>query len=277
MLRTGLLSYFVEFHSAVAMKKSKNVRGLGRHLWLPISPINIDLVENHDVLFHVKLWLIPFPDFKLKMSQPIRGQDGYLVFFSISPKQQFWCGHYFFSVKFRWVLFSGCREEVKNVSAGERPEQFSCFLDQPEKYKSVEDVKTLRLHKFHWILFSIFREKVENGSANQRPWRQSLCSDRPNKHNFVEDVAILLHIQLCLISFRDYREDVENVSAYQMPGRTWPISGRSNKHKFGRGCWHFASSKFMFNSLHSVHAIWSCVALATYLQVDMWYDGLHRQ
>ena len=38
-------------------------------------------------------------------------------------------------VKFRWIPFSGFREEVENVSANQRPGRPSYFSDQPEKHK----------------------------------------------------------------------------------------------------------------------------------------------
>ena len=38
-------------------------------------------------------------------------------------------------VKFRWIPFSGFREEVENVSANQRPGRPSCFSDWPEKHK----------------------------------------------------------------------------------------------------------------------------------------------
>ena len=38
-------------------------------------------------------------------------------------------------VKFRWILFSGFRGEVENVSANQRPGRPSCFSDRPEKQK----------------------------------------------------------------------------------------------------------------------------------------------
>ena len=37
-------------------------------------------------------------------------------------------------VKFRWIPFSGFREEVENVSANQRPGRPSCFYDRPEKH-----------------------------------------------------------------------------------------------------------------------------------------------
>ena len=38
-------------------------------------------------------------------------------------------------VKFRWILFSGFREEVENVSANQRPGRPSCFSDRHTKHK----------------------------------------------------------------------------------------------------------------------------------------------
>ena len=48
-------------------------------------------------------------------------------------------------VKFDWILFSGFREEVENVSANQRSGRPSCFSDQPEKYK---------LGRGHWDIAS---------------------------------------------------------------------------------------------------------------------------
>ena len=73
---------------------------------------------------------------KSKMSQPIRGQGGHLVF----P-----IGHkninlvegikILLPIKFRWILFSDFIEKVENVSANQRPGRPSCFSDRPEKHK----------------------------------------------------------------------------------------------------------------------------------------------
>ena len=41
----------------------------------------------------------------------------------------------FLPVKFRWILFSGFRGEVENVSANQRPGRPSLFSDRPEKHK----------------------------------------------------------------------------------------------------------------------------------------------
>ena len=73
---------------------------------------------------------------KLKMSQPIRSQGGHLVF-PIGPKNTNLVEdvEILLPVKFRWILFSGFRGEVENVSANQRPGWPSCFSDRPDKHK----------------------------------------------------------------------------------------------------------------------------------------------
>ena len=71
-----------------------------------------------------------------KMSQPIRGQDGHFVF-PIGPKNTNLVedNEILLHIKFRWILFSGFRGEVENISANQRPGRPSCFSDRPEKHK----------------------------------------------------------------------------------------------------------------------------------------------
>ena len=71
-----------------------------------------------------------------KMSQPIRGQGGHLVF-PIHPKNTNLVKdvEILLPVKFGWIPFSGFRGDVENVSANQRPERPSCFSDRPEKHK----------------------------------------------------------------------------------------------------------------------------------------------
>ena len=73
---------------------------------------------------------------KSKMSQPIRGQDGHLVF-PIGPKNTNLVedAEILLPIKFRWILFSGFIGKVKNVSANQRLWWPSCFSDRPEKHK----------------------------------------------------------------------------------------------------------------------------------------------
>ena len=56
------------------------------------------------------------------MSQPIEGKDSHLCF-PISPKNTDIVVdvEFLLPVKFHLILFSGSREEVKNISANHRP------------------------------------------------------------------------------------------------------------------------------------------------------------
>ena len=51
-------------------------------------------------------------------------------------------------VKFLQIPFSGLRGEVESVSANQSLRRPSCFYDQPETHKLVEDVKNLLPVKF---------------------------------------------------------------------------------------------------------------------------------
>ena len=70
------------------------------------------------------------------MSQPIRSRGGHLVF-PIGPKNTNLVEdiEILLPVKFHWILFSGFREEVENVSANQRPGWPCCFSDRPQKHK----------------------------------------------------------------------------------------------------------------------------------------------
>ena len=119
---------------------SQSIRGQGGHLVFPIGPNNTNLVEDVKILLPVKFRWIPFSSFreevenvsefrsavsekKSKMSQPIRGQGGHLVF-PIDPKNTNLVEdiEILLPVKFRWIPFSGFWEEVENVKVyGRRP------------------------------------------------------------------------------------------------------------------------------------------------------------
>ena len=83
---------------------------------------------------------------KSKMSQPIRGQGGHLVF-PIGPKNTKLVEdvEIFLPVKFHWILFSGFWGEIENVSANQMPGRPSCFYNRPEKHN---------LGRGHWDLAS---------------------------------------------------------------------------------------------------------------------------
>ena len=98
-----------------------------------------------------------------KMSRPIRGQGGHLVF-PISPKNTNLVESFdnLLPVKFRWISFSGFRGEVENVSANQRPGRPSCFfLICLKNTYVVEGIESLLPIKFRWIPFSGFRGEVK--------------------------------------------------------------------------------------------------------------------
>ena len=84
----------------------------------------------------LKIFRLAVSEEKSKMSRQIRGQGGHLVF-PISPKNTNLVEdiEILLPVKFRWILFSGFRGEVENVSTNQRPGRPSCFSDQHEKHK----------------------------------------------------------------------------------------------------------------------------------------------
>ena len=66
-LRSCFLSSFVEFLSVVSEKRSKmsqQMRGQGGHLVFPIGPKTTNLVEEVEILLHVKFRWIPFSGFR---------------------------------------------------------------------------------------------------------------------------------------------------------------------------------------------------------------------
>ena len=70
------------------------------------------------------------------MSQPIRGQGGYLVFLiGLKNTNLVENVEILLPVKFGQIPFSSFRGKVENVSANQRPGQPSSFSDQPEKHK----------------------------------------------------------------------------------------------------------------------------------------------
>ena len=119
---------------------------------------------------------------KSKMSQPIRGQGGHLVF-PIGPKNTNMVEGFeiLLPIQFRWIWFSGFREEVENVSANQKPGRPSCFSDRPEKHKLGRGLWDLASCQVSLNSVHSFRGEVKNVSANQRPGRPSCFSDRPVK------------------------------------------------------------------------------------------------
>ena len=138
-------------------------------------------------------------------------------------------------VKFRWIPFSGCREEVENVSANHRQGQPSFFPIDPKNKNLVEDIEILLPVKFRKIPFSSFRGEVENVSDNQRPGQSSCFPIGPDNTNLVVDVEILLPIKFRWIPFSDGRTT----------GSTWA---------FGLGALT-TTSMFLFTNGHNVTSL----------------------
>ena len=109
---------------------------------------------------------------KSKMSHPIRGQGGNLIFW-IGPKNTNLVEDVdiLLPVKFRWK-FRGFRE-VENVLANQRPGGHLVSPIGPKNTNLIEDIEILVPFKFCWIPFSSFRGEVEKVSANQRPGQPS--------------------------------------------------------------------------------------------------------
>ena len=176
---------------------------------------------------------------KSKMSQPIRGQGGHLVFL-IGPKNTNLVEdvEIFLPDKFRWILFSSFRGEVENISANQRLGQPSCFSNRPEKHK---------LGRGRWDLASSQVSLNSVQRFQRRSWKCLSQSEARTailffwsarkKKNLVEDVEFLLPVKFRWILFSGFRGEVENVSANQRPGRPSCFSDRpEKKNKLGRGC-----------------------------------------
>ena len=104
-----------------------------------------------------------------KMSQPIRGQGGHLVFL-IRPKNTNLVEdvEILLPVKFRWIPFSGFRGEVENVSANQRPGRPSCFSDWPKKHKLSRglELRACFLSSFIEFRLAVSEEKSKMWKVN---------------------------------------------------------------------------------------------------------------
>ena len=157
---------------------------------------------------------------KSKMSQPIRGQGGHLVF-PISTKNTKLVEdiEILLPFKFRWIPFSDFRGEVENVSANQRPGRSSCFFRSAQNTNLVEDVEFLLPVKFRWIPFSGFRGQVENVSATQRPGRPYCFSDRPEKHKLGRGCWVLASCQVSLNSIQWFQRRSRKCEKWTTDGR----------------------------------------------------------
>ena len=193
------------------------------------------------------------------MSQPIRGQGSYLVF-PISPKNASLVEdvEILLPVKFCWILFSGFRGKVENVSANHRPGRPFCFSDPPEKHK---------LGRGRWDIasyqaFSGFRGVVENVSANQSPGQPFCFSPIGLKNtNVVEGIESLLPVKFCWIPFSGFFREVENVSANQNPGRQFCFPFSPKYTNLVEGVEILLPIKFSLNSVQRFQRrSWKCLS-----------------
>ena len=134
---------------------------------------------------------------KSKMSQPIRGQGGHLVF-SIGPKNTNLVEdvEILLPVKFRWITFGGFREEVENVSANQRPGRPSCSSDRHEKHK---------LGRGRWDLASL---QVSLNSVQRFQRRSRTCEKLTTDGRTTDDgqrVITIVHLSLRLRCTKNQR------------------------------------------------------------------------
>ena len=188
---------------------SQPIRGKGGHLVFPIGPKNTNLADALWTCF-----LSCFAEFrsvvleeKSKMSRPIRGKCGHLVF-PIGPKNTNLVENVviLLPVKCRWILFSGFRGEVENVSANQRPGRPSCFSDWPEKHK---------LGRGRWYLaschvsFNSYSAVSEEKSKMSQPTRGQgghlVFLDRPEKHKLCRGRWDLASCQVSLNSVQRFQ------------------------------------------------------------------------
>ena len=134
---------------------------------------------------------------KSKMSQPIRGRGGHLVFM-IGPENTDFVENVeiLHPVKFRWIPFSGFREEVENVSANQRPWRSSCFS------RSTRKTQTWKKTLWSCFLSSLveFRSAVwEEKSKMSQPIRGQdghLVSRSARKHKLGRERCDLVSCQV---------------------------------------------------------------------------------
>ena len=187
---------------------------------------------------------------KSKMSQPIRGQGGHLVFPIDSKNTNVVKDvEILIPVKFCWIPFSAFGGEVENVSANQRPGRPSCFPFSPKNTNFVEDIEILLPIKFVEFHSAVSEEKSKMSQPIRGQGGHLVFPIGPKNTNLVEDLEMLLSVKFRWIPFSGFRGEVENVSANQRP--RWPscFSDRPEKHKLGRGCWNLASYQVSLNSV----------------------------
>ena len=189
------------------------------------------------------------------MSQPIRGQGGHLVF-PIDPKNTNLVEdiEILLPVKFRWIPFSGFREEVENVSANQRPGRPSCFSDRPEKHK---------LGRGHWDLascqvslnsvkwFQRRSRKCEKLTTDGRTTDGRRTDGRTTDDGQRMITIVHLSLRLRCTNKRPKGPHIVHLSTMchiNFVATSW-FSNRLEKHKLGSRHWDLASYQVSSNSI----------------------------
>ena len=169
---------------------SRPFRGQGGHLAFPIVPKNTNLVEDVDILLHIKFRWIRFSSLREVKNVSAYQRSGWPSYFSDRHKNANLVENVeiLLPVNCRGISFSGFRGEVENLSANQTPARPSCFCRSTRKNTNfVEHADILLPIKFRWISFSSIIE-VKNVSANQRSGWPSHFSNRHKNANLVENV-----------------------------------------------------------------------------------------
>ena len=135
------------------------------------------------------------------MSQPIRGRGGHLVI-PISPKNTNLVEdvEILLHVKFRWIRFSGFREEVENVSANQRPGRPSYFSDRPEKHKLGRGHRDLASCQVLLKSVQRFQRRSPKCRSQSEAGRPFYFSDQPEKRKLGRGLWDLASCQVSLNS-----------------------------------------------------------------------------
>ena len=183
---------------------------------------------------------------KPKMSQPIRGQGGHLVF----PIAQI--GRVPSDLASFQVLLNSVQRFQRSQKCLSESEARAAILFFRSARKTQTWWKTLR--SYFLSSFVEFREAVSEEKTNMsQPIRGQgghlVSRISPKNTNLVEDVGILLPVKFRWIPFSSFRREVKNVSANQRPGRPSCFSNRPEKRKLDREQWDRTSCQVSLNSL----------------------------
>ena len=184
------------------------------------------------------------------MSRPIRGQGGYLVFL-ISPKNASLVEdvEILLPVKFCWILLSGFRGKVENVSANHRPGRPFSFLDQPEKHKLGRGRWDLASYKVLSNFFQRFQRSRKCLSQSEARAAILFFPDWPEKHKRGRRHWELASYQVSLNSIQRFQRSRKYLSQSEARAAILFFPNWQEKHKRGRRHWELASCQVSLNSI----------------------------